>query len=84
LENEITTGEEQSGFTAGRSCVDNIFMIKQVIEKQRTRNRDTHLIFIDLEKAYDTVPLKNLHHILDRSDIHGKYVAAIKRMYKDL
>jgi hypothetical protein len=30
------------------------------------------------------VPLKNLYYILDWSDIHRKYVAAIKRMYKEL
>jgi hypothetical protein len=45
LENEITIGEEQSGLTAGQSCVDNIFMIKEVIEKQRTRNRDTFNLY---------------------------------------
>ena len=30
------------------------------------------------------MPLKNLYYILDRSDIDGKYVAAIERMCKDL
>ncbi|XP_030750903.1 uncharacterized protein LOC115878509 [Sitophilus oryzae] len=56
--------EEQGGFRAGRSCTDNIFVLQQIIEKRRARNLDTHLVFIDLEKAYDTVPLKKLFEIL--------------------
>ncbi|XP_030750155.1 uncharacterized protein LOC115877946 [Sitophilus oryzae] len=56
--------EEQGGLRAGRSCTDNIFVLQQIIEKRRARNLDTHLVFIDLEKAYDTVPLKKLFEIL--------------------
>lgn len=83
LEDNITIEEEQSGFTAGRSCVDNIFSIKQTIEKLKTRNREIHLIFIDLEKAYDTVPVGNLYRILESSSISSYYIAAIKNLYTD-
>jgi len=31
--------EEQSGFRAGRSCIDNIFCITQMIEKKKATNR---------------------------------------------
>ncbi|XP_030753480.1 uncharacterized protein LOC115880423 [Sitophilus oryzae] len=60
--------EEQGGFRAGRSCIDNIFVLQQIIEKRRARNLDTHLVFIDLEKAYDMVPLKKLFEILVESN----------------
>ena len=43
--------EEQSGFRAGRSCIDNIFCITQMIEKKQATNRELHLLFIDLTKA---------------------------------
>ena len=45
--------EEQSGFRAGRSCTDNLFVLQQILEKRISRNLSTHLIFVDLEKAYD-------------------------------
>jgi len=47
--------EEQSGFQAGNSYIDNIFCIIQMIEKKKATNRELHLLFIDLTKAYDSV-----------------------------
>ena len=49
LEKTIVDIQEQSGFRSGRSCLDNTFTLKQVLEKRIARNMDTHLIFIDLE-----------------------------------
>ena len=49
--------EEQSGFRARRSCIDNMFCIKQMTEKKKATNRELHPLFIDLTKAYDGVPL---------------------------
>ena len=57
IENNFIEIEEQSGFRAGRSCLDNTFVLQQIIEKRKSRNLCTHLVFVDLEKAYDG-PLK--------------------------
>jgi hypothetical protein len=50
--------EEQSGFRAGCSCTNNIFSLKNLTEKRTARNLETHLVFVDLQKAYDSVPIK--------------------------
>jgi hypothetical protein len=50
--------EEQSGFRAGKSCIDNIFCIKQIKEKKKVTSLELHLLCIDLTKAYDSAPLK--------------------------
>ena len=47
--------EEQNGFRIGRSCINNVFTIKQTIEKRRELNLETHIAFLDLEKAFDRV-----------------------------
>ena len=52
--------EEQAGFRADRSTVDHIICLRQLIEKKMAVNQPLHLLFVDLEKAYDSVPLKNL------------------------
>ena len=52
--------EEQAGFRAGRSTVDHIFCLRQLIEKKMAVNQPIHLLFVDLEKAYYSVPLENL------------------------
>jgi hypothetical protein len=82
LEQEVMIGEEQCGFTAGRSCVDNIFTLKQLAHKRIARSRETHLVFVDLEKAYDTVPLQKLFEVLYNSTISHKYIDTIRDLYE--
>ena len=50
--NEIT-GEYQCDFRRNRSTVDNIFSIRQILEKKWEYNKDVCQLFIDFEKAYD-------------------------------
>lgn len=85
IENDIKENEEeeQSGFRAGRSCTDNIFCLKQIIEKRTARNIETHITFVDLQKAYDTVPISKLWKVLEQSNINHTYIHALQELYKD-
>jgi hypothetical protein len=74
--------EEQSDFPAGRSCIYNIFCITQMIEKTKATNRELHLLFVDLTKAYDSVPLHKLWETLDSSVVNTRLIEAIKSLYK--
>lgn len=57
IEREIKEEEEQCGFRGGRSSTDHIFCMKQIIEKRAATNQETHILFIDLTKAYDNIPI---------------------------
>ncbi len=83
IEDQYREMEDQSGFRAGRSCIDNIFVLQQIIEKRTSRNLPTHIVFIDLEKAYDTVPLKTLFETLTKADLSKIYIEAIMNMYRN-
>ena len=74
--------EEQAGFRAGRSCIDNTFRITQLIEKKKATNRELHLLFIDLKKAYDSIPLNKLWETLDGLAINTRLIEAIKALYE--
>ena len=47
--------EEQGGFRAMRGCIDQVFTLRQVMEKGIEKRRELFKAFIDLEKAYDRV-----------------------------
>jgi hypothetical protein len=84
LEQEFshTETEEQAGFRAGRSTIDHIFCLKQLIEKKMAVYKPLHL-FADSKKAYDSVPLKSLWKALEHYNISNSIIRAINRFYEN-
>lgn len=52
---EEIIGEYQGGFCKGRSTTDQIFTIRQIIEKCWEENITTNHLFIDYKAAYDSI-----------------------------
>ena len=48
---ESVLREEQCGFSSGRSCVDQIFVVRQLWEKHVSKGRNVFWAFMDLEKC---------------------------------
>lgn len=84
IENEYQgmEAEEQAGFRAGRSTIDHIFTITQVIEKKTAWNQELHLLFVDLKKAYDSVPLQQLWESLEKTSINMELIKSVKALYE--
>ena len=49
-------GEEQQGFRKGRGNADGMYVLRQMVEKRLEVPGSMALGFVDLEKAFDTVP----------------------------
>jgi len=48
-------GDYQCGFMRGKSTIDHIFTVKQLVEKHYEFDNDLHLLFIDYKQAYDSI-----------------------------
>ena len=73
--------EEQGGFRAKRGCVDQVFTLRQVMEKAIEKRRELFVAFIDLEKAYDKVNRVKLWEALRRAQVGEGLLKAIQSLY---
>jgi hypothetical protein len=78
-----TVSKNQFGFMPGRSTMETIFLIRQLMERHREQKKYLHMIFIDLEKAYDKIPRNIMWWALKRKLVPTKYTL-IKDMYTNV
>jgi hypothetical protein len=71
----------QFGFMPGRSTMEASFLIRQVMERYKEQKKDLHMVFIDLEKAYDKIYRNIMWWALDKHKVPTKYVTLIRNMY---
>ncbi|CAL5326839.1 unnamed protein product [Camellia sinensis] len=74
--------ENQFGFMPGRSTMEAIYLLRRVIEKYKEKKRDIHMVFIDLEKAYDRVPRDIIWWALEKKGVTKGYIDVIRDMYE--
>lgn len=73
--------EEQAGFRPGRQTQDNIFVIRNILEKSWDRNKNTYLAFLDLKAAFDSVPRQEIWNALAEKNVPRDLLTAIKSVY---
>jgi Reverse transcriptase (RNA-dependent DNA polymerase) len=78
-----TVSKNQFGFMPRRSTMKEIFLTK-LMNRHREQKNDLHMIFIDLEKAYDKIPRNIMWWTLEKKRVPIKYVTLIKDMYKNI
>ena len=65
-----------------RSIMEAIHILRRLIERFRVAKNDLHMVFINLEKAYDRVPKDVLWWALKKKTVPLKYMSIIKDMYE--
>ena len=76
--------QEQAGFRKGRSCIDHIFTLRQILEQSTEWNSPIYTMFIDFTKAFDSLHRESLWKILRHHGIPVKMVSVIKLLYQDM
>ncbi len=72
---------EQFGFRNKEESVSLFITIREICQRRQNNNEETYLAFLDLKKAYDSVPIGNILHKIDCLGIRGKCFQFIKNLY---
>ena len=73
--------KEQAGFRSGRSTVEQIFVLRNIVEQALEWNAILYVCFVDYEKAFDSVHRETLWKIMESYGIPRKLVKMVKAMY---
>ena len=74
---------QQAGFRPGRSCIDHINTLRIIIEQSVEFNSPLYLLFIDFERAFDSLNRDVMWTILASYGIPQKLINIIKSLYRD-
>ena len=84
LRQVVHIGRQQIGFMKGLGTVDGIFSLRQNMEKHREKQKVLHIVFIDLEKAYDRVPRQEVWRSLRERGVPEKYARIVQECSKNV
>ncbi|KAE8684196.1 myosin-J heavy chain-like isoform X2 [Hibiscus syriacus] len=72
---------QRCGNYRGINLLSHTMKLWERVIEARGKNRDLHMAFIDLEKAYDSVPRDTIWKTLETRQIPTAYIRAIRDMY---
>ena len=75
--------KEQAGFRKNKSTVDQIFILRNIIEQVNEWQATFYAHFVDFEKAFDSVHREGLWRIMKAYGIPDKLITMVKIMYDD-
>ena len=75
-------GEEQEGSRKGKGTSDGMYVLRQMVEKRQEIQGGMALGFVDLEKAFDTVPREMVMATLRRMGVPEAEVRMVEGTYE--
>jgi len=73
---------EQFGFRNHEECISLFITIREICQRRSFAGKFTYVAFLDIKKAYDSVPIFNILTKLFRLGIRGKCFDFLSNLYK--
>ena len=85
-EEHAVKAKGQAGFRKDFRTTDNILILRSLIDKgkqsrQKGKAGKLYCCFVDLRKAFDSVPHAMLWQVLEELGVHGRILDIIKSLY---
>lgn len=74
---------EQAGFRKNKSCVDHINSLRIIVEQSSEWNSPLYLLFVDFERAFDTINRDSIWNCLRNIGTPEKIITIIHMLYQD-
>jgi hypothetical protein len=75
--------KEQAGFRRGKGTVDQIFILRNILEQANEWNATLYVNFVDFEKAFDSIHRDSLWAIMRQYGIPQKLIRIVRTLYED-
>ena len=78
--------EAQEGGQKGKSTADHILILNSIIKqhKQQRKNKNLHIAFLDVTKAYDKAWLNAILYVINKNGLSGKNWRILKNLNSNL
>ncbi|KAK6755938.1 hypothetical protein RB195_014369 [Necator americanus] len=76
----LVTRDEQAGFRRGRYTIDQVFIVRRVIEIWQRYSKPMQLAFLDFEATFDSPRRGRLLNALRADGVQGKFVRLLDDM----
>jgi len=81
IRQQIEIDDMQFGFMKGKGTIDAIFMARQMQENFSVKGKKLYFGFVDLEKAFDSVPREVISWAMRKLGVEEWLISAVMSMY---
>ena len=81
LDNKLR--KEQAGFRRGKGCMQQIFILRNIIDQCLEWNSPLFINYVDFRKAFDSIHTESLWRIMKYYGIPSKIINLVKMSYKN-
>ena len=78
----MTVNEIQAGFMYERGTIDAVSILRRMQEEHHAKGKRLYMCFVDLEKAFDRAPRKELEWPMRKKEIPNVLIRSVTRLYE--